>query len=564
MIRRQHAFLGLLLLGATALPSACTLPFAYVDDGSGGEAGAGNEEDGSGAAVGSGAAGPSGGGTGNDGSGAAPGGGGSGAGGATSGGGGAEDGGSGGAGPDSGGGGSGGSLPSGVVVVLDAEHQTIQGFGISTAMSPSVALPYDDLFTTDGPSAIGLSILRVGMNTNGSLTGHGIDEAMAVNPELKVIGTTWSPPGSWKNSGTTVDGGHLLLEYYDDWAETIAQFAFDNELYAMSIAHAPDFASCPTLPICTDSYDTTLYTAEEMVEFVKAARMAFDVLSPDTKIIAPEAMEWNHAWSNLSATGSAEPVHPTSSDPLACGCFSNTITAAAEADCAPGCAAGAGYDYGHWLWDDQAAWASFDIFGVQEYDSQMAYAWPADVNGGVRDKEVWMTEMSGILHWPEEGPSTDIDNGIAVAGWIHSALTVGEASAWVWWWYEAYYADDNEGLALIDNDTTIAKRYYTLGNYSKFVRPGFVAVEVVGNDNEDVLLSAYKGSSGEVVVVAINRAAADVSLPISFAAGTAPGALTPYVTSADDNLAAGAEVLVSDDAFMAALPALSVTTFAGD
>jgi hypothetical protein len=33
-----------------------------------------------------------------------------------------------------------------------------------------------------------------------------------------------------------------------------------------------------------------------------------------------------------------------------------------------------------------------------------------------------MTEMSGVKWWPEQGPSSDINNGVAVAGWIHSAL----------------------------------------------------------------------------------------------------------------------------------------------
>src|SRR5687768_8335059 len=111
MIRRQHALVALLLLGATSLPGACTLPFAYIDDGG---AGAGNDS-------GTGAMGSDVGGADDGASGAAPGGGGGPAdGGATSGGGGAEEGGSGGSGPDSGGdgsgGGSGGSVPDGVYV----------------------------------------------------------------------------------------------------------------------------------------------------------------------------------------------------------------------------------------------------------------------------------------------------------------------------------------------------------------------------------------------------------------------------------------------------------------
>ena len=100
--------------------------------------------------------------------------------------------------------------------------------------------------------------------------------------------------------------------------------------------------------------------------------------------------------------------------------------------------------------------------------------------------------------------------------------TVGEASAWLWWWYESYYQNDNEGLAIVQGSSTIAKRYFTLGNYSKFVRPGYVAVDVVGNSNANVLLSAYKGTDGTVVVVAVNKGTAAVTVPISITGGTAP------------------------------------------
>jgi glucuronoarabinoxylan endo-1,4-beta-xylanase len=452
--------------------------------------------------------------------------------------------------------GQGGSV-SGLRVQLDRTFQTIRGFGINTALMPSGSLPYDDLFTTQGANAIGLSILRIGMNSNGSLTGQGISEARSRG--AIVIGSTWSPPANCKSNGSTQNGGHLLSNCYDSWATTIANFAQQQNLYAMSIANESDFASCPGVPVCTVAYDTTVFTANEMVAWVKVAGAKIRELAPGVKVIAPEASEWIHVWSNASATGSLVSSHPHSSDPLDCGCYSNTPT---EVGCAQTCLEGNGYDYGHWLWTDQAAWASFDILGVHEYDSQIAYPWPADVNGGVRDKEVWQTEMSGVRHWPEEGPSTHIDNGVAVAGWIHSALTVGEASAWLYWWYEAYYENDNEGLALTQGSSTRAKRYFTMGNYSKFVRPGYIAVEVADNNNADVLLSAYKSEDGAtVVIVAINKGNAAASPEIAFAGGTEPTSCTPHVTSASQNLQAGTAVAVAAGALTTALPSKTVTTY---
>jgi len=279
------------------------------------------------------------------------------------------------------------------------------------------------------------------------------------------------------------------------------------------------------------------------------------------KVIAPEASEWIHAWSNISATGSTVSSHPNSSDPLKCGCYGNTI--GSEASCTQTCKDGNGYDYGHWMAKDADAWKAFDIFGVHEYDSQIAFAWPADVTGGKRDKEVWQTEMSGVRYWPEEGPNTTIQNGIAVAGWIHSALTVGEASAWLWWWYESYFQNDNEGLAIIQNSTTVAKRYFTMGNYSKFIRPGYVAVDVTGNSNSSVLISGYKGTDGTVVVVAVNKGTAAVTVPITISGGAAPTMMTPTVTSSSQNLVAGTPVAVTSGTFQAALAGTTVTTFVG-
>jgi len=443
-----------------------------------------------------------------------------------------------------------GGTPSGIAVKLDAVHQTIQGFGINDALqegSGYSTAELDKLFTTTGADGLGLSILRVGMNPTGGLNGSTTgDIDGAKSRGAKIIGSCWSPPASCKSNNNTKDGGHTLTSCYESWSDTIANFASQYKLYAMSIGNEPDFASCGTTEPCNGNYDTTLYTAKEMVAFVKIAGPKLQ--AKGVKVISPEASEWVHNWSNESGKGSV-PGGKNSSDPFKCGFPASNAA----------CTAGDGYDYGHWLAKDADAWKAFDIMGVHEYDTQHAEPWPADVTAA--RKEVWQTEMSGVKWWPEQGPSTDIANGVAVAGWIHSAMVVGEASAWLYWWYRSYYTDDNEGLLLMSG--TITKRYYTLGNYSRFVRPGYQMVEVVGNTNADLLLSAYKGTDGTVVVVAINKGAAAATVPIAIAGGTAPAMMTPNVTSATDNLKAGTAVAVTGGSFMASLPSKTVTTFVG-
>jgi glucuronoarabinoxylan endo-1,4-beta-xylanase len=416
----------------------------------------------------------------------------------------------------------------------------------------------DSLFNTTS-TGIGLSILRTGMSDAGAF--YNSFESMNISAiksragtNAKVIGSVWSPPATCKTNNSVNDGGHLMSSCYDSWSTTIANFASTNGFYAMSIGNEPDFASCGTADPCNGNYPTTLFTANELVAWLKVAGPKLQ--AKNVKVIAPEASEWNHQWSNVSA--GPDVGGKNSSDPLKCG-FPPATTGT--------CTTGGGYDYGHYMAKDATAWAAFDILGVHEYDSQVASPWPSDVTAA--RKEVWQTEMSGVKWWPEQGTgtgasltgSTTIDNGVAVAGWIHSALVDGEVSAWLWWWYQAYNTDDNEGLLTKSGADT--KRHYTLGNYSKFVRPGYVRVDVTGAVPAGVLLSAYKGTDGTVVVVAINKNASPVNVPIAIAGGTAPASLTPNVTSATDNLAAKTAVTVSGGSFTAMLAATTVTTFVG-
>jgi len=452
-----------------------------------------------------------------------------------------------------------GGVPStDVTVQLAQTHQTIDGFGINDTWNALTDAQAREMF--DVNEGIGLTILRVGMSPQG--TFYNNNEASSIAAAKKygattIIGSTWSPPGNCKTDGTTQSGGHLLESCYESWATTIANFAAANDLYAMSAGNEPDYASRATSkgPPCNDAeYDTTEYTAKEMVAFVKV--LGPKLRAAGVKLIAAEASEWIHTWSNISATGSTVEGKPHSSDPLNCGCFGNSTTGEVEGTCAPTCLEGNGYDYGHWLAADAEAWGYVDILGVHQYDSQVAEPWPADVNGGVPDKPVWQTEMSGVKYWPEAGPSTDINNGVAVAQWFHDALTTGEASAWIWWWYSGQ--STNEGLY---NGSTDTKRHYTFGNYTKFVRPGYVRVDVTGEIPNDVLLSAYKGDGGKVVVVAINKGSAAAEVPITIAGGTAPSSMTPWLTSQSANLASQAAVAVTGGVFTASLPAMSVTTF---
>jgi len=102
-----------------------------------------------------------------------------------------------------------------------------------------------------------------------------------------------------------------------------------------------------------------------------------------------------------------------------------------------------------------------------------------------------------------------------------------------------------------------------LGNYSRFVRPGYVRVSTTGTAPSGVLLSAYKNpADGTVAVVAINSNTSDTPVSV-YVSGSVPCTITPWVTSAADNLASKAPITVSNARFTATLAAQSVTTFVG-
>jgi glucuronoarabinoxylan endo-1,4-beta-xylanase len=427
-----------------------------------------------------------------------------------------------------------GGSTGGVTVRLDQTRQTMDGFGITNAWAPTMTdAEADALF--DASKGLGLSILRIGMGADGNPMSNNtysdIKKASARGVKT-FIATAWSAPANCKDNNLS-GGGHLLATCYQSWASTIAAFPAlvkqnaGVDLYAMSLQNEPDYCGSNGQDPCSQSYPSMLYLADEMVAFVKAAGPKLRTLSPPVKVVAPEVSEWIHLWTNNSAPGSTDPLSGK-------------------------------YDHGHALSRDADAWAQLDILAAHQYDTQVAEPWPNDV---AQSKPIWMTEMSGIKGWPEQGPSRDIKNGVAVAGWIHDAIVNGPASAWIWWWLRASSSDNNEGLYLQDGTDT--KRHYTFGNYSRFIRPGYLRVDITGDCPKDILFTAYRNPDGAVVIVAVNKSSSLVAVPIVISGGNAPASLVPWVTSATDNLVSKTVVPVSGGSFTAALDGLTVTTYVG-
>jgi glucuronoarabinoxylan endo-1,4-beta-xylanase len=194
---------------------------------------------------------------------------------------------------------------------------------------------------------------------------------------------------------------------------------------------------------------------------------------------------------------------------------------------------------------DATASSYVGIIATHDYGSTNAgtYARPAPPANNTH--HIWETEC------------TPGDKGaITIATMVYAAFTSGGVNGWHYWWTQDF----------VPNASSPPTQYYALGNFSKFVRPGFYRVDVSGapkpSGTVPLVVAFTNLSDGTVAIVVVNGGSAQqVSF---FVAGTAwPSSVTPYVTTDSSKLAAGTAIPVTAARFSASLTAKSVTTFVG-
>ncbi len=175
--------------------------------------------------------------------------------------------------------------------------------------------------------------------------------------------------------------------------------------------------------------------------------------------------------------------------------------------------------------------------------------WPPFIMKSVRKKtarttdrynlEYWMTEYC-ILRETKEisggGRDTGMHTALYVSRVIHHDLVYGNASAWCWWLGLSAY-DFKDGLVYVNRDgsgLTDSKTMWALGNFSQFIRPGSVRVNVKGKYDRELLVSAYKDKESEkLIIVIINMKNVDQKIEFK---NLPKGSCNLWETSEDSNL----------------------------
>jgi glucuronoarabinoxylan endo-1,4-beta-xylanase len=204
------------------------------------------------------------------------------------------------------------------------------------------------------------------------------------------------------------------------------------------------------------------------------------------------------------------------------------------------------FDLASSIFSDPALAADVGIVAGHDYSGSVTPVPQAQGKG------LWETEVSSF-----EAFDRGMANALFWAKNIHDFMVVAHANAWHYWWLMPS-GNDNEGLLGPNGEVT--KRLWAVGNYSKFVRPGWVNIGTT--DDGGVLVSAFEDpASGKFAIVAVNQGNA-VAKTFKLQ-GFATRAVTPWVTSAGLDLAQQPGIAVNGSSFTVGLAAQSVTTFVG-
>ena len=294
----------------------------------------------------------------------------------------------------------------------------------------------------------------------------------AAGGQLTMFASPWSPPGFMKDNNNILNGGKLLPEYYQPWANYYVKFinAYAKEgipLFGISIQNEP---------MATQKWESCIYTAEDERDFLKnflGPTLQKSGLS-DKKIIV-----WDHNRDLMYQRAST-----LLDDPQA-----------------------AKYAWGvgfHWY----ETWTG----GTPMFDNvrRVKEAYP--------DKNVLFTEgcvekfsMEKINDWKlgeKYGKSmiNDFNNGsIAWTDWNILLDETGGPNHVGNFCFAPIHANTKTGELIYTNE------YYYIGHFSKFIRPG--AKRVMSSPSRSALIStSYLNQNGQLVTVVMN----ETDIPVSY------------------------------------------------
>ena len=394
------------------------------------------------------------------------------------------------------------ATPTKIVINPQTTFQTIAGFGGANRMWGTQSLKPAEATKAFGlnDGELGLSIFRVRISSNKnewSIITEAVKEANKNG--VKVLASPWSPPPALKDNNSDI-GGRLLPQNYKAFKDYI------NEFIAYQAANGAkiDIVSIQNEPDWKPSYESCDWTADEMINFLKAQGQI-----GGAKVAAPESLNFNQNFTNAIVSNDS---------------------AAAKIDIV------AGHIYGGGL-------AKFPLAEQKK-------------------KEIWMTEFllnlntgnAGAAAWSTYSESAIWTESLKMLGSVHEAMS-NNWNAYIWWYLQRYYSFIGDGEQNTTNGAVL-KRGYAFSHFSKYVRPGFVRIGVDVPLYNSLQVTAYKKDAQTVVVIINPGALAVNNLQLT---GLSPKSVTSYSTSESATFAKKTPT-ITDNVIGLDIASYSVTT----
>lgn len=382
-----------------------------------------------------------------------------------------------------------------ITVDPDKRYQTMVGFGASITDASAILIRQlppakrnalmRDLFGR-GPDTLGLDFTRLTIGSSDFSPTHVsfndmppgqrdmalkhfsiasnrdtvmpvVKQALAINPQLTVMASPWSPPG-WMKTSDSMVGGTLRPDSYGVYARYFVRYLKDYAaagvpIRYVTIQNEPDFSPKDYPGMRWPAVDRAKFIGQDLGPALAAARL-------DTKIL-----EWDHNWDQPEQpeTVLADPTANRHIAGVAWHCYGGSVTAQDRV---------------------RIAYPDKHVFFTECSGGGWRPGWQAGFGDAIKNLMIGSTRnwARGVLLW---NLALDPTGGPHKGG-----------------------CNNCRGVVTIDPKTGKVTReleYYALGHLSRFVRPGAVRIEAASS--EALPAVAFRNRDGTTVMLAFNASA---------------------------------------------------------
>ena len=299
-----------------------------------------------------------------------------------------------------------------------------------------------------------------------------VKRALSYNPNLWLCAVPWSPCAFMKDNNDMCHGGKLLSKYYQLWADTLIKTVKELRKNGINIR----CLSTQNEPAAKQTWESCCYTSEEEALFLKNHLIP---ASNCENLADLKFFLWDH---------NRDLMFERTKEILSYGVPKDRIFGVAY----------------HWY--DRTAFEELKKTHDEYPDfhillTECCVELLCDDNNGVGSWENGLRYGINIIK--------DLNNGSE--GYIDWNLSLNLQGG------PNHVGNFCEAPLLIDEENNQIKympSYFVIGHFSKYLKPGDIRISVSGNDDEELLITAFKEKSGGIKTIVLNNSNVDKEITL--------------------------------------------------